>query len=83
MIFFEERVIRGHQRCHGNTLFTDMAAFGINLGIGKAGSICLSGVFLLLVANYQFVGKQSLTFLYKLRLSRILLSVSVKDVLLL
>jgi len=64
-------------------LFTDMAAFGINLGIGKAGSICPCGVLLLLVANYQFVGKQSLTFLYKLWLSRILLSVSVKDVLLL
>lgn len=60
-----------------------MAAFGIDLGIGKAGSICPGGVFLLLVANYQFVGKRSLTFLYKLRLSRISLSVSVKDVLLL
>lgn len=37
-----------------------MAAFTINLGIGKAGFICPSGFFLLLVANFQFVGKRNL-----------------------
>ena len=45
------------QRCLGNELFTNMAAFGINRGIERTGLIWSSGIFLLLVANFQFVGK--------------------------
>lgn len=69
---YKEGVIRGHQRCHGNTLFTEMAAFRINLGIRRIG-FCPSAFFFLLAAHYQLVGKRNLLIQ---ALSR---SVSVKD----
>ena len=45
------------QGCLGNRLFTNMAAFGSYRRIERTGFIWSNGIFLLLVASCQFVGK--------------------------